>query len=105
MPGNHDVNIVDRANTGRFDLPGSISHALRRLRFVIAPDDIEGERVHIVDRASGRGSVRLTSSASVRSRKRDSRHHVTISGDARIAACVVGKGSAFRAVQKLLPGC
>jgi 3',5'-cyclic AMP phosphodiesterase CpdA len=53
VPGNHDVNIVDRTNTGRFDLPWSISHALRRLRFVVALDDIQGERVHIVDGVSG----------------------------------------------------
>src|SRR5262249_29103718 len=53
VPGNHDVNIVDRNNPGRFDLPWSVSHALRRLRFVVALDDIQGERVHLVE-ASGR---------------------------------------------------
>jgi len=53
VPGNHDVNIVDRTNTGRFDLPWSVSHALRRLRFVVALDDIQGERVHVVDRKTG----------------------------------------------------
>jgi 3',5'-cyclic AMP phosphodiesterase CpdA len=54
VPGNHDVNIVDRTNTGRFDLPWSVGHALRRLRFLVALDDIQGERVHLVDRTSGR---------------------------------------------------
>jgi 3',5'-cyclic AMP phosphodiesterase CpdA len=53
VPGNHDVNIVDRANTGRFDLPWSVGHALRRLRVVAALDDIQGERVHMVDGRSG----------------------------------------------------
>jgi 3',5'-cyclic AMP phosphodiesterase CpdA len=53
VPGNHDVNIVDRTNTGRGDLPWSVSHALRRLRFVVALDDIQGGCVHIVDSASG----------------------------------------------------
>ena len=53
VPGNHDVNIVDRTNTGRFDIPWSISHALRRLRFVVALDAVQGERVHIVDPKSG----------------------------------------------------
>jgi hypothetical protein len=53
VPGNHDVNIVDRTNTGRADLPWSVSHALRRLRFVVALDDIQGGCVHIVDSASG----------------------------------------------------
>ena len=27
VPGNHDVNIVDRTNTGRFDIPWSVGHA------------------------------------------------------------------------------
>jgi 3',5'-cyclic AMP phosphodiesterase CpdA len=53
VPGNHDVNIVDRTNTGRFDIPWSVGHALRRLRFVVALDAVQGERVHIVDRVSG----------------------------------------------------
>jgi 3',5'-cyclic AMP phosphodiesterase CpdA len=53
VPGNHDVNIVDRTNTGRFDLPWSVGHALRRLRFVVALDQVQGERVHVVDRMSG----------------------------------------------------
>ena len=29
VPGNHDVNIVDRTNTGRFDLPWSVGHGHR----------------------------------------------------------------------------
>jgi 3',5'-cyclic AMP phosphodiesterase CpdA len=53
VPGNHDVNIVDRTNTGRFDIPWSAGHALRRLRFVVALDAVQGERVHIVNDASG----------------------------------------------------
>jgi 3',5'-cyclic AMP phosphodiesterase CpdA len=53
VPGNHDVNIVDRTNTGRFDIPWSVSHGLRRLRFVVALDAVQGDRVHIVDRKSG----------------------------------------------------
>jgi predicted phosphodiesterase len=52
VPGNHDVNIVDRTNTGRADLPWSVSHALRRLRFAVALDDIQGTCIHIVN-ASG----------------------------------------------------
>lgn len=53
VPGNHDVNIVDRTNTGRFDLPWSVGHALRRLRFIVALDEVQGERVHVVDDVSG----------------------------------------------------
>ncbi len=53
VPGNHDVNIVDRSNPGRLDLPWSAGQALRQLRFVLALDAVEGNRVRLVDRASG----------------------------------------------------
>jgi len=53
VPGNHDVNIVDRTNPARLDLPWSSSQWLRKLRVVLALDAIQGERAHIVDRASG----------------------------------------------------
>jgi calcineurin-like phosphoesterase family protein len=36
LPGNHDVNIVDRANPERLELPGSPGGALRRIRFLAA---------------------------------------------------------------------
>ena len=52
VPGNHDVNIVDRTNAARLDLPWSSAQALRKLRFVLALDAIQGERAHIVDRTS-----------------------------------------------------
>jgi 3',5'-cyclic AMP phosphodiesterase CpdA len=53
VPGNHDVNIVDRNNPGRFDLPWSAGQALRRLRVVLALDAIQGDRARVVDRDSG----------------------------------------------------
>jgi predicted MPP superfamily phosphohydrolase len=53
VPGNHDVNIVDRTNPGRLDLPWSAGQALRKLRVLVALDAIQGERAHIVSRASG----------------------------------------------------
>jgi len=53
VPGNHDVNVVDRTNPGRLDLPWSAGVALRKLRVVLALDAVQGERVHLVDRASG----------------------------------------------------
>src|SRR5215471_3238846 len=53
VPGNHDINIVDRTNTARPDLPWSASKALRKLRFVFALDQVQGERAHLVDRKSG----------------------------------------------------
>jgi 3',5'-cyclic AMP phosphodiesterase CpdA len=53
VPGNHDVNIVDRANSGQMDLPWSTGRALRKLRVLLAMDEAQGDRVHLVDRASG----------------------------------------------------
>ena len=53
VPGNHDTNIVDRTNTGRPDLPWSVGQALRKLRFVLALDEIQGDRAHLVERKSG----------------------------------------------------
>ena len=53
VPGNHDINIVDRTNTARPDLPGSVGKALRKLRFVLALDQIQGDRAYLVDRKSG----------------------------------------------------
>ena len=53
VPGNHDVNVVDRTNPGRLDLPWSVGQALRKLRVVLTLDAIQGDRVHVVDHASG----------------------------------------------------
>jgi 3',5'-cyclic AMP phosphodiesterase CpdA len=54
VPGNHDVNIVDRTNPGRLDMPGSTGLSLRKLRVVLALDSVQGDRAHLVDRKSGR---------------------------------------------------
>jgi hypothetical protein len=53
-PGNHDLNIVDRANPARLDLPTSPSKKLRKLRVLSAMAALQGERVRVVDVASGR---------------------------------------------------
>jgi 3',5'-cyclic AMP phosphodiesterase CpdA len=53
VPGNHDVNVVDRAHPALIDLPWSTGQALRKLRVVLALDEVQGERVHLVDRSSG----------------------------------------------------
>jgi 3',5'-cyclic AMP phosphodiesterase CpdA len=60
VPGNHDVNVVDRAHPALIDLPGSTGRALRKLRVILALDEVQGERVHLVDRSSGalRASLR-----------------------------------------------
>ena len=53
VPGNHDVNIVDRTNPGRLDLPWSAAQALRKLRVMLALDALQGASVHVVDHANG----------------------------------------------------
>jgi 3',5'-cyclic AMP phosphodiesterase CpdA len=53
VPGNHDVNITDRTNPGRPDLPWSASQSLRKLRVLLALDALQGDRAHLVNRASG----------------------------------------------------
>jgi predicted MPP superfamily phosphohydrolase len=54
LPGNHDLNIVDRANPARLDLPTSPNRTLRRLRFLSAADAFQSGRVRVVDYGRGR---------------------------------------------------
>ncbi len=54
IPGNHDLNVVDRANPARLDLPMSPNKRLRQMRLLAALDQLQGERVHVVDPDSGR---------------------------------------------------
>jgi Calcineurin-like phosphoesterase len=55
LPGNHDVNIVDRANPARLDLPFSPGKRLRQMRTLSAIAAVQGDRVRVVD-----GSGKLT---------------------------------------------
>jgi 3',5'-cyclic AMP phosphodiesterase CpdA len=59
VPGNHDLNIVDRAHPALIDLPWSTGQALRKLRVILALDKVQGERVHLVDRSSGAPAASL----------------------------------------------
>lgn len=52
IPGNHDINVVNRANPAQFDLPTSPSKKLRKLRVLSALNAVQGSRVHVVDRRS-----------------------------------------------------
>lgn len=54
VPGNHDLNIVDRSHPALLDLPWSADQALRKLRVLLTLDEIQGDRARLVDRASGR---------------------------------------------------
>ena len=61
IPGNHDLNIVDRANPARLDLPISPNKRLRKLRVLSAMAALQGERVRVMDRARGRVGASLAS--------------------------------------------
>jgi Calcineurin-like phosphoesterase len=58
LPGNHDVNIVDRANPARLDLPLSPGKRLRQMRTLSAIAALQGDRIYEVDDA-GRPSATL----------------------------------------------
>ena len=45
LPGNHDVNIVDRSNPARLDLPISPAKTLRKMRALSAITTVQGDRV------------------------------------------------------------
>jgi 3',5'-cyclic AMP phosphodiesterase CpdA len=49
LPGNHDLNIVDRSNPARLDLPFSAGKLMRQLRALSAIAALQGDRVHVVD--------------------------------------------------------
>ena len=49
IPGNHDLNVVDRANPARLELPISPGKRLRQMRTLSAICGVQGHRVHVVD--------------------------------------------------------
>jgi Calcineurin-like phosphoesterase len=53
LPGNHDLNIVDRQNPARLDLPFSPGKRLRQMRALSAIAAVQGRRVLVVDPARG----------------------------------------------------
>jgi hypothetical protein len=60
LPGNHDVNVVDRANPARMDLPTSPTKRLRQLRSVSALAALQGSRARVIDTVSGQLGGTLT---------------------------------------------
>lgn len=54
LPGNHDVNVVDRANPARLELPTSPGKRLRQLRTLSAVDALHGDRVFCFNSETGR---------------------------------------------------
>ena len=56
LPGNHDVNIVDRANPARLDLPFSPAKSLRKMRALSAIAAVASDRLRVMgDGAAGPG--------------------------------------------------
>jgi hypothetical protein len=51
LPGNHDINVVDRANPARLDMPFSTNKRLREARMISAMAALQGSRLHLVDLA------------------------------------------------------
>ncbi|MFM8745353.1 MAG: metallophosphoesterase family protein [Aestuariivirga sp.] len=54
LPGNHDLNVVDRANPARLELPTSPLKRLRQLRMLSALDALQGTRTQVLDPATGK---------------------------------------------------
>ena len=48
LPGNHDVNVVDRANPARLDLPFSPAKTLRKMRALSAIAAFGAERLRVM---------------------------------------------------------
>jgi hypothetical protein len=53
LPGNHDLNVADRANPARLELPTSPNRRLRQLRVLSVLCALQGRRVRVVDYANG----------------------------------------------------
>ncbi len=53
LPGNHDLNIVDRLNPARLDLPFSPGKRLRQMRTLSAIAAVQGSRVRVTDPVTG----------------------------------------------------
>ncbi len=91
LPGNHDVNIVDRANPARLDLPFSPMKALRRMRVLSALDAVQGDRVQTL-----RDGSRSRSPTRSRRGGRRSRPSPTAAGSACRSDCKRCGGKPFR---------
>jgi hypothetical protein len=57
LPGNHDVNVVDRASPARMDTPLSPMRRLRQMRTLSALERLQGRRMHVVTEAGLGGTL------------------------------------------------
>jgi hypothetical protein len=53
LPGNHDINVVDRSNPARLDLPTSPGLRLRQMRTLSAIMAVQGDKVRVIDARVG----------------------------------------------------
>jgi hypothetical protein len=59
LPGNHDVNIVDRLNPARLDLPFSPAKTLRKMRALSAIAAVGGDRLRVTGTAGAEPGLTL----------------------------------------------
>jgi predicted MPP superfamily phosphohydrolase len=59
LPGNHDVNVVDRANPARLDLPFSPGKTLRKMRALSAIAAFGADRLRVMSGDAGRSGLTL----------------------------------------------
>lgn len=59
LPGNHDLNVVDRANPARLDLPTSPKKRLREVRALSTMVGLQGDRVRVIDDKTGKPETLL----------------------------------------------
>jgi len=60
LPGNHDLNVMDRANPARLDLPTSPRKRLCQIRTISALEALQGSRVRLLDSRTGRLGASLS---------------------------------------------
>jgi hypothetical protein len=59
LPGNHDVNVVDRANPARLDLPFSPAKTLRKMRALSAVAAFGADRLRVMSAGAGEPGLTL----------------------------------------------
>jgi hypothetical protein len=59
LPGNHDVNVVDRANPARLDLPFSPAKTLRKMRALSAMAAFGADRLRVMNAAAAEPGLTL----------------------------------------------
>jgi hypothetical protein len=59
LPGNHDVNVVDRANPARLDLPFSPAKTLRKMRALSAIAAFGADRLRVMNAGAAEPGVTL----------------------------------------------